>query len=143
MHTHGCRRKLFPGVLEDRLHRAGLIHADQRGGRFLTQAFAIGLKGEGLRDRADDHTALIINGKVVGEGLQRKPTLGREKVCIRITVELAEGFGAVGMRATTPEELRERLREAIKSPEPVVIEVPVSELPSPWDFVLMPKLRGV
>ncbi|NRB32268.1 MAG: hypothetical protein HRU27_16890 [Rhizobiaceae bacterium] len=58
-------------------------------------------------------------------------------------VKLAEGFGAIGMRATTPDELRIKLREAIKSPEPVVIEVPVSELPSPWDFVLMPKLRGV
>ncbi|MEP0943010.1 MAG: thiamine pyrophosphate-dependent enzyme [Rhizobiaceae bacterium] len=58
-------------------------------------------------------------------------------------VKLAEGFGAIGMRANTPEELRLKLREAIKSPEPVVIEVPVSELPSPWDYVLMPKLRGI
>ena len=54
-----------------------------------------------------------------------------------------KGFGAIGMRATTPDELRIKLHEALKSPEPVVIEVPVSELPSPWDFVLMPKLRGV
>ena len=56
--------------------------------------------------------------------------------------KLAEGFGARGLRAATPEELRTRLREAFGSREPTLIEVPVGELPSPWEFLMMPKVRG-
>lgn len=57
-------------------------------------------------------------------------------------VALAESFGAQGLRATTPDELRSRLREAFKTDGPTVVEVRVGELPSPWEFVLMPKVRG-
>ena len=57
-------------------------------------------------------------------------------------VALAESFGAQGLRATTPDELRSRLREAFRTDGPTVIEVRVGELPSPWEFVLMPKVRG-
>ena len=57
-------------------------------------------------------------------------------------VKLAESYGARGLRATTPEELRTRLREAFGSQDPTLIEVPVGELPSPWEFLLMPKVRG-
>ena len=58
-------------------------------------------------------------------------------------VKLAESFGAQGLRATTPDELRARLRQAFKWDGPTVIEVPVGEMPGPWEFVLMPKVRGV
>ncbi len=57
-------------------------------------------------------------------------------------VKLAESFGARGLRASNPEELRARLREAFKSAAPTLIEVPVGEMPNPWEFVLMPKVRG-
>lgn len=57
-------------------------------------------------------------------------------------VKLAESFGAEGMQATTPDELRVRLRHAFKSSGPTVIEVPVGEFPSPWPYILMPKVRG-
>ena len=56
--------------------------------------------------------------------------------------KLAESFGARGLRAKTPEELRQQLKHAIKSEGPTVIEVPVGDFPSPWEFILMPKVRG-
>ncbi len=58
-------------------------------------------------------------------------------------VKLAESFGARGMRATSPEELRRHLALAIKSDGPTLIEVPVGDFPSPWEFIMMPKVRGV
>ena len=58
-------------------------------------------------------------------------------------VRLAESFGARGLRAETPEDLRQRLREAFKGGGPTVIEVPVGDFPSPWDFLMLPKVRGM
>ncbi|MGB7303017.1 MAG: thiamine pyrophosphate-dependent enzyme [Burkholderiaceae bacterium] len=57
-------------------------------------------------------------------------------------VKLAQSFGAQGLLASTPDELRTQLAIAIAYKGPTVIEVPVGDFPSPWDFVLMPKLRG-
>jgi len=56
-------------------------------------------------------------------------------------VRLAESFGAVGLRATSPAELRQQLRRGLKEPGPVVIEVPIAETPAPWDFIQLPRLR--
>ena len=44
-------------------------------------------------------------------------------------VRLAEVFGVAGMRATTPEMLEGALREALATAGPVLIEVPVGEMP--------------
>ncbi len=57
-------------------------------------------------------------------------------------VKMAEAFGARGMRAETPEHLRACLRTSFDNPAPTVIEVPVENFPSPWDFVLQPQVRG-
>jgi acetolactate synthase-1/2/3 large subunit len=54
---------------------------------------------------------------------------------------LATSFGAQGLTASTPDDLRGALDIAMAHDGPSVIEVPVGELPSPWDFVLMPKVR--
>ena len=56
-------------------------------------------------------------------------------------VRLAESFGAVGLRASSPAELRQQLRRGLKEPGPVVIEVPIGETPAPWDFIQLPRLR--
>ncbi len=58
-------------------------------------------------------------------------------------VRLAESFGARGLRAETPEDLRKRLREAFSGGGPTVIEVPVGDFPSPWEFLMLPKVRGI
>ena len=71
---------------------------------------------------------------------------GGRTIASRLTspdfVKLAESFGARGMSAATPDELRARLRTAFAAPGPTLIEAPVGELPSPWEFVLMPRVRG-
>jgi acetolactate synthase-1/2/3 large subunit len=57
-------------------------------------------------------------------------------------VKYAESFGAVGMRARGPDELRVALRQALARREPTVVEVPLGPLPSPWEFIHMPPARG-
>ncbi len=57
-------------------------------------------------------------------------------------VKYAESFGAAGRRAHNPAELRVALREAFAAREPTLIEVPVGPMPSPWEFIHMPALRG-
>ena len=57
-------------------------------------------------------------------------------------VKFAESFGAMGRRAHGPNELRRALREALAARAPALIEVPVGAMPSPWDFIHMPPVRG-
>jgi len=57
-------------------------------------------------------------------------------------VKYAESFGAVGLRAHGPNELRAALRESLSRREPTLIEVPVAAMPSPWEFIHMPRVRG-
>ena len=58
-------------------------------------------------------------------------------------VKFGEAFGASAERAKTPEELRSALRRGFARRDgPTLIEVPVGPLPSPWEFILMPKVRG-
>jgi acetolactate synthase-1/2/3 large subunit len=47
-------------------------------------------------------------------------------------VKLAEAFGVEGRRATNPEELRRALRDGFANAHPVLIEVPIGEVPSMW-----------
>jgi acetolactate synthase-1/2/3 large subunit len=55
--------------------------------------------------------------------------------------KLATLFGAAGVRATTPTELKTEIRAAIKRPGPTLIEVPVGEMPDPWRLVHMGRAR--
>jgi acetolactate synthase-1/2/3 large subunit len=59
-------------------------------------------------------------------------------------VRYAQSFGAEAERARNPDELRAALRRAFKRREgPTLIEVPVGPMPSPWEFIHMPRVRGV
>ena len=58
-------------------------------------------------------------------------------------VRLGESFGIGAHRATSPEALRRTLERSLASNEPALIEVPVGEMPSPWQFIDLPKVRGV
>ena len=51
-------------------------------------------------------------------------------------VKFAESFGAVGIRCGTHEELGEKLKEALAADCPVVIEVPVPQMDTPWDTLI-------
>ena len=56
-------------------------------------------------------------------------------------VAFAESFGCLGLRAHGPHDLGDALRKAMAHDGPVVIEVPVGEVPSPWPFIVMPRVR--
>jgi acetolactate synthase-1/2/3 large subunit len=57
-------------------------------------------------------------------------------------VKYAESFGAGAYRATTPDALEAALRDAFAKGKPALVHVPVGEMPSPWDMILMPRVRG-
>ena len=57
-------------------------------------------------------------------------------------VKYAESFGASGRRARSPAELGAALKASFAAREPTLIEVPVGPLPSPWEFIHMPRVRG-
>ncbi|MBW1802090.1 MAG: hypothetical protein JRJ85_15325 [Deltaproteobacteria bacterium] len=56
-------------------------------------------------------------------------------------VKLAEAFGVEGIRAQTPDELREALQKGFDSNNPTIIEVPMGEMPSPWPIFRPPQKR--
>ncbi len=59
-------------------------------------------------------------------------------------VKYAESFGAAAERVTTPEALRAALRRGfVRRDGPTLIEMPVGPMPSPWEFIHMPRVRGV
>jgi acetolactate synthase-1/2/3 large subunit len=58
-------------------------------------------------------------------------------------VRYAQSFGAAAERARTAADLRAALHRAFRRrAEPTLIEVPVGPLPSPWEFIHMPRIRG-
>jgi acetolactate synthase-1/2/3 large subunit len=58
-------------------------------------------------------------------------------------VRFAESFGAAAERVRTPEELRGALRRGFARRDgPTLIEVPVGPMPSPWEFIVLPRVRG-
>jgi len=58
-------------------------------------------------------------------------------------VRYAQSFGAEAERARSPQELRAALKRAFKRRDvPTLIEVPVGPMPSPWEFIHMPRVRG-
>jgi len=57
-------------------------------------------------------------------------------------VQLAESFGAKGIRATTPDELQLAIENGLIANKPTVIEVPVGVFPEPFDVLRPPATRG-
>jgi acetolactate synthase-1/2/3 large subunit len=58
-------------------------------------------------------------------------------------VKFAESFGAAAERVRSPEELRAALRRGFAQRDgPTLIEVPVGPMPSPWEFIFLPRVRG-
>jgi acetolactate synthase I/II/III large subunit len=57
-------------------------------------------------------------------------------------MKLADSFGIGGYRVKDPDRLRKALETALARNEPALIEVPVGELPDPWQFIDLPKVRG-
>lgn len=56
--------------------------------------------------------------------------------------KVAEAFGVAGWSASSPGELEKRLALAIETRKPALIHVKCGEMPSAWDMLLMPRIRG-
>jgi acetolactate synthase-1/2/3 large subunit len=56
-------------------------------------------------------------------------------------VRSAESFG-ITFRATIPDARQDALQKAFALNAPALVHVPVGEVPSPWDMILLPRLRG-
>ncbi len=56
-------------------------------------------------------------------------------------VRLAEAFGAQGLRAHTPEEVRAAIRQGFAANVPTLVDIPVGEMPNPWGSFFAPRIR--
>jgi acetolactate synthase-1/2/3 large subunit len=58
-------------------------------------------------------------------------------------VRFADSFGAAAERVRDPDQLRAALRRGFaRREQPTLIEMPVPAMPSPWEFIMMPRVRG-
>ena len=88
--------------------------------------FADGAYGNVLRMQRDLH-----DGKVIASQFTNPDFL-----------KLTESFGALGLRAKTPDELKIALDRGFSANRPTVIEVPVDVFPEPFDILRPPTTRG-
>jgi acetolactate synthase-1/2/3 large subunit len=58
-------------------------------------------------------------------------------------LKFAESFGAAAERAKDPASLRRALKRGLARRDgPTIIDVPVGPMPSPWEFIHLPRVRG-
>jgi acetolactate synthase-1/2/3 large subunit len=87
----------------------------------VTIVFNNNAYGNVLRDQQQSYSGRVIGSELVNPDF----------------VKMAQSFGAVAYRATSPQELRTTLERALADEAPVIIDVPVkqgSEV-SPWQFL--------
>ncbi len=58
-------------------------------------------------------------------------------------VAYARSFGALGLHAATPDELRLRLDEAFAADAPAVVHVEVGQMPDPWPYLRLGQVRAL
>ncbi len=89
---------------------------------------------------------VVFNDGAFGNVMRiQKQSYGNRTIAVDLAnpdfVKLADSFGMMGVRATTPDALRAALRKAFASGGPALIEVPVGEMPDPWPLLMLPKVR--
>jgi acetolactate synthase I/II/III large subunit len=93
-------------------------------------------------------TAIVFNDGTFGNvrRIQEEQYGGRLIACDLADpdfVRFGESFGAAAERAKTPKALRAALRRAFRRRDtPTLIEVPVGAMPSPWSYIMLPRVRG-
>lgn len=55
---------------------------------------------------------------------------------------LADSFGVASFKALDARQLEDSLRKAFALDQPALVWVPHGDVPSPWDLIMMPKVRG-
>lgn len=87
-------------------------------------------------------TVLFNNGKFGNVQRQQREWFGGRIIGSDLHnpdfVRYAESFGVTGWRVTGPQELSAAIRRALDLDAPVLIEVPVQEMASPWRFIMRP-----
>jgi acetolactate synthase-1/2/3 large subunit len=56
--------------------------------------------------------------------------------------KLADSFGIASFKATDGKQLEAALHKAFALEAPALVWVPHGDMPSPWDLIMMPKVRG-
>ncbi|MFZ5781141.1 MAG: thiamine pyrophosphate-dependent enzyme [Pseudomonadota bacterium] len=56
--------------------------------------------------------------------------------------KLADSFGVASFKALDARQLERSLREAFSLDAPALVWVPHGDVPSPWDLIMMPRVRG-
>ena len=56
--------------------------------------------------------------------------------------KLADSFGIASFKATDARQLEDALRRAFALEAPALVWVPHGDVPSPWDMIMMPRVRG-
>ena len=54
----------------------------------------------------------------------------------------AESFGALGLKASTPDELRAGIDEGFSSGRPTIVHLAAGPMPDPWPHFLLGRVRG-
>ena len=57
-------------------------------------------------------------------------------------VRLADSFGVASFKATDAKQLEAALHKAFALNAPALVHVPHGDVPSPWDMIMMPRVRG-
>ena len=57
-------------------------------------------------------------------------------------MKLAASFGIASFRADNARALEHVLHKAFALNAPALVWVPHGDMPSPWDLIMMPKVRG-
>jgi acetolactate synthase-1/2/3 large subunit len=92
-------------------------------------------------------TVLLVDGAFGNVRRIQEERYGNRLIASDLTnpdfLRFAESFGVAAERARDPKELRQALRRGFARRDgPTLIEVPVGPMPSPWEFIQMPRVRG-
>lgn len=92
----------------------------------VTLVFTDGAYGNVLRMQKEQY-----GGRVIATALHN-PDFAR----------MAETFGALGLRAETPDQVRSAIEQGLAADVPTIIEVPIGEVPSPWPVAFLGRNRN-
>jgi acetolactate synthase-1/2/3 large subunit len=100
-----------------------------------------------MRHRIPLVTVLFNDGAFGNVRRIQKERYGNRLIASDLTnpdfVAFGKSFGAEAERVHTPDELRRALRRAFAHRDgPTLIEVPVGEFPSPWEFIHLGRVHG-
>ena len=57
-------------------------------------------------------------------------------------VRLAESFGVAARQVANPDELADALADALARDQPALLTAKVGEMPDPWSYIHLPRVRG-